>query len=194
MPGKVGGNRKPQTFRDCAFCGRQFGPLKRLSARFCSQRCAYDDRAGKPGPRLGRTFGDERKVQPRLCEKCGESFRPVKDTKRRRQRYCSRTCSAGAPGGSRLERAVREALTGDGREFAEQVRLGRYHPDFLLGRLVVEADGSYWHDRPDVAARDRRRDAWMTARGYCVLRLREDVIDAGPSAILAAIDASASPS
>lgn len=113
----------------------------------------------------------------------------MKDTKRRRQRYCSRTCSAGAPGGSRLERAIREALTADGRDFAEQVRVGNYHPDFLLGSLVVEADGSYWHDRPDVAERDRRRDAWMTAHGYTVLRLREDVIDAGAAAILAAIDA-----
>ncbi len=66
--------------------------------------------------------------------------------------------------------------------------MGNYHADFVLGTLVVEADGAYWHDRPSVAASDRRRDAWMVARGYNVLRLREDVIDAGPSAILAAID------
>lgn len=72
-------------------------------------------------------------------------------------------------------------------DFREQVRVGRYHVDFLLGSLVVEADGAYWHDRPDVAERDRRRDAWLRGQGLAVLRLREDVIDRGPEAIMEAV-------
>ena len=46
--------------------------------------------------------------------------------------------------------------------------------DFLLGDLVIEADGSYWHSfRPDV---DARKTAELTARGYVVWRLPEDEI------------------
>lgn len=30
---------RPQTFRDCEHCGKQFGPLPRLSQRFCSYKC-----------------------------------------------------------------------------------------------------------------------------------------------------------
>jgi hypothetical protein len=49
--------------------------------------------------------------------------------------------------------------------------------DFLVGeRLVVEADGSYWHTlRPDV---DRRKTADIGDRGYVVWRLPEDEINA----------------
>ena len=35
----VGGNRKPKRFRECACCGVVFGPIKYLSAQFCSYGC-----------------------------------------------------------------------------------------------------------------------------------------------------------
>lgn len=34
-----GGNRKPQTFKKCERCGVTFGPLDRLSQKFCSMEC-----------------------------------------------------------------------------------------------------------------------------------------------------------
>jgi very-short-patch-repair endonuclease len=43
--------------------------------------------------------------------------------------------------------------------------------DFLLGsRLVIEVDGTTFHDRGSQFENDRRRDAELSARGYRVLR------------------------
>ena len=82
--GKVGGNRRPQTFRLCAKCGRTFGPLNRLSQRFCSRTCAYA--AATTGRQiLRRTIPAARSAQsllryhvqagnivrPSSCEACG---------------------------------------------------------------------------------------------------------------------------
>ncbi|MEW4449241.1 endonuclease domain-containing protein [Qipengyuania sp. JC766] len=56
-----------------------------------------------------------------------------------------------------------------GAKFSRQMPVGPYHADFLCRslRLVVECDGIS-HDRePD---RDARRDGWMRAEGYAVLR------------------------
>ena len=44
---KQGGNKKPQTFRICAKCGAEFGPLERLTRIFCSRTCAYSSRCRK---------------------------------------------------------------------------------------------------------------------------------------------------
>lgn len=187
----MAGNRKPRTYRDCEHCGERFH-AKRLSQRFCSAPCKVAAQRGQTPWNAGKRCPQLDRAREGRCERCGAKYRARSDHARRRQRYCSRSCSAGAPGGSRLERAVREALSGAGFDFREQVRLGRYHADFVLGSLVVEADGAYWHDRPDVAARDRRRDAWLRAQGFEVLRLREDVIDSGPRAVVAQVSALAS--
>jgi very-short-patch-repair endonuclease len=60
----------------------------------------------------------------------------------------------------------------DGLKFRRQVPVGRYVVDFacLRHRLIVEADGPF-HD----AEHDAKRDAWLTAAGFRVIRfLNED--------------------
>jgi very-short-patch-repair endonuclease len=51
--------------------------------------------------------------------------------------------------------------------------MGPYIVDFVCHsrRLIVELDGGI-HDLPDVAARDQAREAWLTGRGYRVMRFR----------------------
>jgi len=55
-----------------------------------------------------------------------------------------------------------------GFKFRRQVPLGDYIADFVCfeARLVVEADGSQHAE----STRDNRRDAWLEARGFRVLR------------------------
>ncbi len=62
-------------------------------------------------------------------------------------------------------------LRREGLHFRRQSPIGRYIVDFECRRakLVVELDGSQ-HREPEHAARDRERDAWLSARGYTVLR------------------------
>ncbi|MFI4950985.1 MAG: endonuclease domain-containing protein [Caulobacterales bacterium] len=55
--------------------------------------------------------------------------------------------------------------------FRRQAPLGPYVVDFVCHRhrLVVELDGGV-HNLPSVAARDAEREAWLTGRGYRVMR------------------------
>lgn len=57
-----------------------------------------------------------------------------------------------------------------------------FEVDFLWGkqRLVVETDGSRYHDNPQAQARDRRRDRLLIAAGYRVWRLSWHDLDQRP--------------
>ncbi len=70
-------------------------------------------------------------------------------------------------------------------KFRRQVPIGRFVVDFLClrHRLIVEADGEYFHD----PVRDAERDAWLTAEGFRVLRFTEGQIVSKPEVVLAAI-------
>jgi very-short-patch-repair endonuclease len=64
------------------------------------------------------------------------------------------------------------SLKAHGLHFRRQVPLGAYYADFLCHhpKLVIEVDG-WTHDDKDY---DDRRDAFMTAEGYRVLRVSND--------------------
>jgi very-short-patch-repair endonuclease len=55
--------------------------------------------------------------------------------------------------------------------FRRQAPFGPYVVDFVCHRrrLIVELDGGI-HSLPSVAARDAEREAWLTGRGYRVIR------------------------
>jgi very-short-patch-repair endonuclease len=56
--------------------------------------------------------------------------------------------------------------------FRRQAPFGPYVVDFVChaARLVVEVDGGV-HRLPEVAARDAERQAWITERGYALVRV-----------------------
>jgi very-short-patch-repair endonuclease len=72
----------------------------------------------------------------------------------------------------------------DDLKFRRQVPIGPYIADFVCfrHRLVVEADGAF-HD----ADRDARRDAWLRAQQFEVLRFTNHVIALYPDEVLDAI-------
>ena len=72
------------------------------------------------------------------------------------------------------ERDLWKVLRKTGLHFRRQVP-GPYVADFACHhhRLIVELDGGI-HDLPSVAARDLDREAWLTARGYRVMRFRNN--------------------
>lgn len=80
---------------------------------------------------------------------------------------------------------MRGALASAGITFETQRRIGNFYVDFLTpGNVVVEADGDYWHSLPDVAAKDKRKDAYLSAQGYRVLHLSESEIRQGTDVIV----------
>jgi very-short-patch-repair endonuclease len=69
--------------------------------------------------------------------------------------------------------------------FRRQAPFGPYVVDFVCHthRLIVEVDGGI-HDLPRVAARDAEREAWLTGRGYRVMRFSNDRAISDPHSLV----------
>ncbi len=80
-----------------------------------------------------------------------------------------------------IELAVSTLLDALGVQYLAEHRIGPYTVDFLIPdrNIVVECDGSYWHSKPNVKARDIVRDKWLSDRGFQVVRLDEPDIRSG---------------
>jgi len=78
-----------------------------------------------------------------------------------------------------IENRLYESLASLGVPFIPQKLMeGKFLVDaYIPGqRLVIEADGDYWHALPRVQARDRAKNAYLTKCGYRMLRLSETEI------------------
>ena len=84
---------------------------------------------------------------------------------------------------AKLWQMLRRRQVGDLR-FRRQAPIGPYIVDFvcLRHRLIIEADGPF-HD----AADDARRDGWLKAQGFGILRFSNESIATDPNSVLAAI-------
>ena len=84
----------------------------------------------------------------------------------------------------RLWRLLRDRRF-NGFKFRRQEQLGPYIVDFVCfeKKLVVEADGGQHAD----SAYDAKRDAWLTSRGFTVLRFWNDEVLRNPRAVQHAI-------
>ena len=82
-----------------------------------------------------------------------------------------------------------------GLKFRRQHQIGDYIVDFFCAeaRLVVELDGGV-HDRPDVTAKDAKREKWLVAQGFHVLRFRNEQVTATTEEVLSTIAAVSQPS
>jgi very-short-patch-repair endonuclease len=71
-----------------------------------------------------------------------------------------------------------------GASFKRQVVLGRFIVDFVApkARLIVEIDGAQ-HLRTADASRDERRDRWLKAQGYRVLRISAEMVRTDPELV-----------
>lgn len=82
---------------------------------------------------------------------------------------------------SQAERIVHALLDRLDIKYITGHRIGKYVADIFVPdkNLVVECDGLYWHTLPGRAEKDVRRDAYMRALGYSILRLPEQDIKKG---------------
>jgi len=71
-----------------------------------------------------------------------------------------------------IEVALQNALTNLGIDFVtHHPLLGICKPDIIIrGKIVVQADGDYWHSIPEVRKRDSRQDEALRKAGYIILR------------------------
>ena len=73
------------------------------------------------------------------------------------------------------EMVAYDYLTERGIKFSHQFKIDKYFADFCIGSIVIEIDGSYWHD-PEY---DAKRDKIIESYGYKVIRInaKERIID-----------------
>jgi len=80
---------------------------------------------------------------------------------------------------SRAETLLWTALRnrGLGVKFRRQAPLGRYVVDFVCmeRRLIVECDGPH-HREHAHRVHDAERDAWLSAEGFTVIRLADELV------------------
>lgn len=90
-----------------------------------------------------------------------------------------------------IEKAVAAMLLSLGVIAVPQFRISRWVCDFYVpfNNLVIECDGYYWHSRPETLEKDKRKDAWLKAKGYNLLRLTEQEINEAPETCLAKLRA-----
>lgn len=79
-----------------------------------------------------------------------------------------------------IEIKVQAVLEAHGIKYIPQKPLGRFFIDFFIPsqRICLECDGDYWHSRPGRSESDERKDRWLKAHKYIVIRLTETNINA----------------
>lgn len=177
--------------RMCLTCSKPFKLNRCLAKRggkFCSYKCMgvwqSRYRVGKNSPSWK---GGPIKRNCVNCKK--EFFADLARVKRGYGIFCSLSCVAiwrtkhQNKKSTVIEVKVEKYLKQLGVKFESQKMIpkGRTVADFYIPekRLVVYADGTYWHGRKEVKNRDQKQDFLLGMNGYKVLRLSEKEIRNG---------------
>jgi very-short-patch-repair endonuclease len=158
--------RRPATLT-CVGCGTAIETKTSQAAtrKYCSQACLNAHK--------------KTRIQ---CQMCGKERRVSPTQLQQGARFCSWACSqewrlryGPLPTPSQLDQLLYTTLDQLHIPYIAQHRIPEAHtiPDAYLPdrRLVLYADGEYWHSLPSIAARDARQVAALTALGYTVRRL-----------------------
>jgi len=174
--------------RICEICGKEFliRPciVKRGGGKFCSRKCMSINMQGKKNPHW------KSKIK-KVCLTCGREFYVIPSRiKRGGGKFCSKSCKTiynimhNRKKDTSIERAVEQELQRRHIPYMKQVPIPFAHTivDFLLpDKLVIYADGDYWHSSQKIKYRDINQDTLLTLSGYQVFRLKEKDIRKNPA-------------
>ena len=124
--------------------------------------------------RLGRKASPEtrEKVRQAALKRCADpDYREGLRQRRLRQVFPSKMTS--------IERLLHTEFKKRRLKFEmHKTMFGRFQPDFVFAQahLIVQADGDYWHSRPDRRTQDVTFDKAATAEGWSVWRFGEQEI------------------
>lgn len=175
-------NKKEPVVLTCQFCSVLFSviPARADTAKYCSRECSN---AYKRTVR-GANHPLYVPTTPMQCEMCGKEV-AVKPSLVSRFRFCSRRCTGAWvnkqwPRTSSIEKRLHDELTSRGVSFLIEHAIGPFVVDiaFPASMLAVEADGDYWHGRPQQQSKDRQKDGYLSRNGWRILRLTESEINA----------------
>ena len=196
LPGNPGGVRN-SIIVVCQICNQSFTRCKahvnRRKHLFCSRECYKKWRYSKNvlkeiNKKIGISHIGKKKTTPYrrkkvICQTCGKEVEKSMGEIQRKRRilpfhFCSRRCwgiwmiKNTNKRNTDIERIMERGLREAGIEFITQEPIGGVAiVDFLVrGKLVVQADGDYWHTKAMQRARDIKQDRILKQMGYVVLR------------------------
>ena len=183
---------QPKT-KICLFCGTEFSLLGRGKkgneiAKFCSKKClsAYQAKNWK-----GENSPKWREKILKKCLTCGKKIFVLQSRlKDGRGKFCSHSCEAiyrakrQKKKNTDIELKLKEILLSLNIKFEEQkvIPEGKTVADFYIPaqRLVLYADGLYWHSLPGVERKDHTQNFLLNFNGYEVLRFGDnDLLNQG---------------
>jgi len=171
--------------RKCLFCKNKFSPrkrdLKKGWGKFCCLSCHGKWRIGCKNPNWK---GGEVKI---LCSTCGE-VKKVKQSKAKcgKNMFCTKSCASlwnvkhSKSINTSIELKLEKYLQMLGIKYESQKLIpeGRTVADFYIPeqRLVLYADGLYWHNKPGAKEKDKKQNSMLRLNGFKILRLKENEI------------------
>lgn len=79
---------------------------------------------------------------------------------------------------SSTEKEVMKILDDLDVVYQREKRVGKYSLDFYLGfKVCIEAQGGYWHNKPERKESDARKKAYLESQGYTIIYVWENAID-----------------
>ncbi len=174
----------------CAVCNKSFSvyPCLAKKKKFCSKKCMGVHQKNIVGESNPAWKGGKTKTKCHTCGKLFEVRLSPSVLRKKRGKFCSYSCNAiniikhhikGKHTG--IELKVAEMLDNLGIKYVDQhpIPEGRTVVDFYVPeqRLVIYADGDYWHSTPKVKNKDQAQDFILGMNGYKVLRLPETEIN-----------------
>jgi len=173
-------------YKTCVICGSEFyvTPSLEKKGRYttCSRSCGYKLRGQSSSSKKGNEYPHLRRAEVKKCRTCGEEFRAIGDhngkqggTTKREQYYCSHSCYVKGNRVSKFEDSVYEYLKTFNPNIKRQFRINRWTFDMCVEntKILIEADGSYWHSLDKQKERDTRKNKWCAANDYELYRIDE---------------------
>jgi very-short-patch-repair endonuclease len=170
---------KNGTFKCCPVCSKEYYVIpaqeRKGRGKFCSKECGYKNLSIQESKKKGKVYPHLQRAEVKNCRKCGNEFRAINDKYSRKQVYCTHTCYVKGNRISKFEETVYEYLVNINGQLITQVKKGRWSFDFAIDgtNILIEADGSYWHSKPQSKERDARKNAWCKENGFELYRIDE---------------------
>lgn len=186
--------------RNCLICGKPLETIpcrvKQGKVKFCSRECLgkWNSGNGKNQYAKGENSPFWQGRTEKKCLTCGKEIKVRPTEIKKRGKFCSHSCCAMYNINRRvficknkhtsIELKVEDYLKELGIQYESQkvIPEGRTVADFYIPsqRLVVYADGTYWHSPMRVKELNQTQDFLLGFNNYKILRLSEKEINDNP--------------
>ncbi len=178
--------------RLCLSCGKKFTRKKyrqnkksRSRVRFCSIKCAnkylFKDKpfSKKHCQRISKALTGKPKSKEHIEKMKGDN-NPSKRPEVKQKIREARLRQVFPIRDTKIEILLQEELRRRGFKFQKHIPVERIcQPDIVFPdkKIVIEADGDYWHSLPKAIVKDRRNNKLLRKRGWKVFRFSETQIN-----------------